>query len=89
MPLKNTPRTVLPRVHSGTSPATPADVDHYPDAAMVDVKTVAILTGRSIGSCWRDAREGRLPRPIKTGPACTRWNLGAIRRHLAALGVPA
>ena len=75
--------------HTHPIPAALANADTLPDAAMVDVKVVAVLLGRSVGSIWRDARNGNLPRPIKTGPACTRWNLGAIRRHLAALGASA
>lgn len=71
-----------------STPAIPcalANFDQLPDSAMVDVKTVAAILGRSESSIWRDARNGKLPRPLKTGPACTRWNVGAIRRHLAAL----
>lgn len=71
--------------HSSTIPAALANFDSLPDAAMVDVKTVSAILGKSESSTWRDARTGKLPKPIKTGPACTRWNVGAIRRHLAAL----
>lgn len=70
----------------GSIPSTLAHFDALPDSAMVDVQTVAGVLGRSASSIWRDSRTGRLPRPVKTGPACTRWNVGAIRRHLAALG---
>lgn len=73
------------QTHSSTIPAALAHFDSLPDSAMVDVKTVAAILGKSESSIWRDARAGRLPRPVKTGPACTRWNVGAIRRHLAAL----
>lgn len=71
-----------------STPAIPvalANFDRLPDSAMVDVKTVSAILGKSESSTWRDARAGKLPRPIKTGPACTRWNVGEIRRHLAAL----
>lgn len=70
-------------------PAALANFDSLPDSALVDVKTVSAVLGRSPSSIWRDARLGKLPAPLKTGPACTRWNVGAIRRHLAALGVSA
>ncbi|MDO9599540.1 MAG: AlpA family phage regulatory protein [Azoarcus sp.] len=56
---------------------------------MVDVKTVAAILGKSESSIWRDARTGKFPRPIKTGPACTRWKVAAVRGHLASLEVPA
>lgn len=63
-----------------------AKLDNLPDAALsLSVRDVALLLGRSTSSVWRDVRQSRLPAPIKIGPACTRWNVGAIRRHLASL----
>lgn len=73
------------QTQGNTIPAALANFDRLPDSAMVDVKIVAAILGKSESSTWRDARTGTLPRPVKTGPACTRWNVGAIRRHLAAL----
>lgn len=64
-----------------------ANFDQLPGAALIDVKTVAAVLGRSPSSIWRDARMGNLPAPIKAGPACTRWKVGAIRAHLASLEV--
>lgn len=72
-----------------TTPQPLANFDSLPDSAMVSVKTVAGILGRSQSSIWRDAKQGTIPKPVKTGPYCTRWNVGAIRRHLASLGVPA
>lgn len=66
-----------------------ADFDGLPDSAQVSVQAVAGVLGRSVSSVWRDARAGTLPAPVKTGPGSTRWNVGAIRRHLASLGVSA
>lgn len=74
---------------SNTIPAALANFDSLPDSAMVDVKTVAAILGKSESSIWRDARTGKFPRPIKTGPACTRWKVAAVRGHLASLEVPA
>lgn len=76
-------------MQSNPIPAALANFDSLPDSALVDVKTVSAILGRSPSSIWRDARTGKLPAPIKTGPACTRWNVAALRRHLAALGVSA
>lgn len=71
-----------------TIPAALAKLDSLPDSALsLTVKDVALILGRSESSVWRDARLGKLPRGVKTGPATTRWNVGAIRRHLAALSV--
>lgn len=72
---------------SSTIPAALANFDRLPDSANVDVKIVAAVLGKSESSVWRDARSGKLVKPIKTGPACTRWNVGALRRHLATLSV--
>lgn len=75
---------------SPTVTAALAKLGSLPDAALsLTVKDVALILGRSESSVWRDARLNRIPRPIKTGPACTRWNVGAIRRHLNSLGVQA
>lgn len=63
-------------------------VEHFeqlPGSAMVDVKTVAAILGRSPSSIWRDARTGKLPAPIKTGAMTTRWKVEAIRKHLEEL----
>lgn len=70
-------------------PPALSNFDILPDSAMVNVKTVAAVLGRSESSCWRDVRAGKLPKPVKAGPACTRWKVGAIRSHLASLEVSA
>lgn len=61
----------------------------YPDEALVDADVVAELLGCSRNTVWRRSRAGILPAPVKTGPRSTRWNVGALRRYLAGLGVPA
>lgn len=81
--------TPLPRTHGAQIPDALANFDSLPDSALVDVKVTAAVLGRSPSSVWRDARLGKLPAPIKAGPACTRWKVGAIRAHLAALEVSA
>ena len=53
-----------------------------PDEANVDVKVVALMTGRSIPSVWRDVAQGRLPQPRRLTPRCSRWSIGQIRVHL-------
>lgn len=68
-----------------TLPPDLAHFDKLPDDALVDVKVVAALRGRSVSSTWRDVRAGRIPEPVRVGPMSPRWNVGAIRRHLASL----
>ncbi|RDK01630.1 helix-turn-helix transcriptional regulator [Paraburkholderia lacunae] len=60
--------------------------DSLPNAAAVDVHTVAALCGCSVATAWDRARRGVLPKPRKIGGS-TRWNVGELRAVL--LGVPA
>ncbi|WP_082794261.1 helix-turn-helix transcriptional regulator [Thauera humireducens] len=77
-------------IHHAPAHAALAQLDSLPDSACsLNVNDVALILGKSPSSVWRDARSGKLPAPIKTGPMTTRWNVGAIRRHLASLGVSA
>lgn len=60
--------------------------DTLPNAAAVDVHTVAALCACNIATVWDRSRRGALPTPIKIGGS-TRWNVGELRKVLA--GVPA
>jgi predicted DNA-binding transcriptional regulator AlpA len=63
--------------------------DQLPDSAAVDVRTMALVSGAgSVGTAWRWARTGRLPKPYKAGPNSTRWNVGELRRAIAAMKAP-
>jgi predicted DNA-binding transcriptional regulator AlpA len=53
-----------------------------PDDAVVDVKTVSTMLGRSVASIWRDVSIGRLPQPKRFTARCSRWPVGVIRVHL-------
>jgi prophage regulatory protein len=59
--------------------------DALPDAANVSVDVVARLVDVTKPTAWRWARDGRLPKPLTLSPGCTRWNVGALRRHMAGL----
>ncbi|AKM29287.1 transcriptional regulator [Pandoraea faecigallinarum] len=56
--------------------------DDLPNAAAVDVKTVAALCGCSISTVWERSRRGALPEPIRIGGSA-RWNVGKLRAILA------
>ena len=56
--------------------------DQLPDAAHVDVRTVAGLFGISVPTVWRHTRSGKLPAPRKIG-AATRWNVAELRALLS------
>ncbi|SOE81321.1 transcriptional regulator, AlpA family [Caballeronia arationis] len=57
------------------------DFDELPNAAAVDVRTVAALCGCNIATVWERARRGDFPRPRKIGGS-TRWNVGELRKVL-------
>ena len=61
--------------------------DDLPDSALVAIKTVAGVYGRSQSSIWRDVKAERIPAPIRLSSQCVRWNVGALRRDLAERGV--
>jgi predicted DNA-binding transcriptional regulator AlpA len=53
-----------------------------PDEALVDVRVVAAIRGRSVPSTWRDVAAGRLAEPVKIGPGSTRWTAGNVRASM-------
>ena len=53
-----------------------------PDAALIDIRVVSALLGRSRASIWRDVERGRLASPVKVGHS-TRWRVGDVRAALA------
>jgi predicted DNA-binding transcriptional regulator AlpA len=56
--------------------------DGLPDAALVDVHTIAALAKRSRASLWRDVQSGRLPPPVAIGPKTRRWRVADVRAYL-------
>jgi predicted DNA-binding transcriptional regulator AlpA len=59
--------------------------DELPDSALVPDLTIAELFSCHRTTVWRMAREGKLPRPIKTGLNSARWRVADIREALAKL----
>jgi predicted DNA-binding transcriptional regulator AlpA len=53
-----------------------------PDAALIDVRVVSALVGRSTASVWRDVSQGRLSPPVHVGARSTRWRVGDVRAAL-------
>lgn len=62
-------------------PLTVRNWKDLPDAN-VDVKTVALMTGRSVPSIWPAVAQGRLPQPRRFTHRCSRWSVGVTRVHL-------
>lgn len=81
----NTHTAAALKTHSATIKPSIINFDSLPDSALVDDKTVAVVTGQSRNTVWRKAKAGTLPAPIKVGPKTTRWRVGAIRAYLASL----
>lgn len=57
--------------------------DRLPNAAAVDVHTVAAVCGCHVATVWGRVQRGTLPAPFKIGGS-TRWNVGELRKVLAA-----
>lgn len=57
--------------------------DDLPDMAMVPARTVAAVIGMSQATVWRMAKAGKLT-PKKTTERATRFNVGEIRKLIAA-----
>lgn len=56
--------------------------DALPDSALMNVKEISLLSGKSAATLWRDVHDGLLPKPHKIGPNSTRWRVGDVRRFL-------
>lgn len=59
--------------------------DSLPEAANVRLPVVMALFGCSAPTIWRMVKRGHLDRPVKLSPRISAWNVGALRRTLAAL----
>lgn len=66
-------------------PVALAQFDDLPDSANVRLPVVAALNSVSEPTVWRWVKTGRLPAPKKLGPNVTAWNVGELRRSMAAL----
>ena len=58
--------------------------DYLPDSANVRQPVVEALIGCSAATVWRMVKRGTLPAPRKLSERVTAWNVGALRKVLAA-----
>lgn len=82
-----TPETQLETSGIYVSPSNRAALqqfDELPDNAFVALPVVTGVSGVSATTVWRLVKSKALPAPVKIGNA-TRWNVGALRRSLAAM----
>ena len=59
-----------------------ANFETLPDSALLTVKEIRYLSGRSLASIWRDVKQSRLPRPVALGPNASRWRAADVRVYL-------
>jgi predicted DNA-binding transcriptional regulator AlpA len=64
-------------------PSALENFDRLPDSALVGQPVVEGLFGISGPTLWRRVKDGKLPKPRKPSPGCTRWSVGELRRGLA------
>lgn len=81
--LRNLERKRYSRKKSALLPAALKCFESLPDSANVGIQVVQGLFDWGPSSVWRAVKDGRLPMPLKFGGA-TRWNVGDLRRTLAA-----
>ena len=58
--------------------------DLLPDSANVRQPVVEALLSCSAATVWRMVKRGTLPAPRKLSERITAWNVGALRKALAA-----
>jgi predicted DNA-binding transcriptional regulator AlpA len=58
--------------------------DSLPDSANVRLPVVRALFGCSSATIWRMVKNNRLPNPRKLSERVTAWNVGELRKALAA-----
>ena len=58
--------------------------DSLPDSANVRQPVVQGLVGCSHATIWRMVKKGSLPAPRKLSERVTAWNVGELRKALAA-----
>lgn len=50
-----------------------------PDDALIEIRVVSALLGRSNASIWRDVSHVRLAHPVRIGARSTRWRVRDVR----------
>ena len=65
-------------------PGALTNYDSFPDSAHVRLPVVQALVGCSSATVWRMVKRGTLPAPRKLSLNVTAWNVGDLRKALAA-----
>jgi predicted DNA-binding transcriptional regulator AlpA len=72
------------RTEQSTIPDALKNFDSLPDSANVRQPVVQALYGCSAATVWRMVKRGTLPSPRKLSQRITAWNVGELRKALAA-----
>lgn len=72
------------RIEQSSVPDALKNFDSLPDAANVRQPVVQALVGCSAATVWRMVKRGTLPSPRKLSERVTAWNVGDLRKALAA-----
>ena len=72
------------RNNASAIPDALKNFDSLPDAANVRQPIVEALIGCSSTTVWRMVKRGDLPAPRKLSSRVTAWNVGDLRKALAA-----
>ena len=72
------------RTDQSAIPDALKNFDSLPDSANVRQPVVQALIGCSSATVWRMVKRGTLPAPRKLSERVTAWNVGQLRRCLAA-----
>lgn len=83
--LPGTQTASIKSLEPGAIPDALAAFDQLPNSAHVRLAIVAPLFSTSTATVWRWVKSGRLPAPKKLGPNTTAWNVGDLRRAMAAV----
>jgi len=65
-------------------PESLKNFDSLPDSANVRLPVVSALKACSAATVWRMVKRGDLPAPRKLSQRITAWNVGELRKALAA-----
>ena len=84
--MSTTVHTLKPTALAGTEPNTPkpaaSPAHELADLALLPLREVLKLTGRSASGIHELVRAGRFPQPLRDGTRCTRWQAGKVRTWL-------
>ena len=72
------------RTSTSAIPDALKNFDSLPDSANVRQPVVQALIGCSSATVWRMVKRGTLPAPRKLSLNVTAWNVGDLRKALAA-----